>query len=155
MNYQVKVMSKAGQNTKKMKQDFMAELNSVLSVQAEKIRQRLNNERYAQAENTEITVPQQKEINEEIVGDLLGMDNSSPIPVGCVSLTSVSKARQRRRLKIKTALPYRQTQSTRMTKAAYEGQPRYPQGSSTVNIKNYRPGYTWSMGGRLKELRIR
>ncbi|CAL1530935.1 unnamed protein product [Lymnaea stagnalis] len=150
-------MSKVGQNThsKKMKQDLQAELNTVLSVQAEKIRQRLNNERQAIAENIEIAVPQVKGISHEMVSGIFVMDSSSHNPVAGLSLTPISKARQRRRLKIKTALPHRQTQSTHKTKTAYEGQTRYFQGSSTVNIKNYRPGYTWSMGGRIKELRIR
>lgn len=28
-------------------------------------------------------------------------------------------------------------------------------GKSQIQIKNYRPGYTWNRGGRVKELKIR
>ncbi|XP_012939858.1 protein SFI1 homolog [Aplysia californica] len=136
-------MSEKGQfSGKNMKQDIMAELSSALTVRAEQIRSRLASEREIVEDDSETTAP---EVERKETGDSSAVRSCSH--AATLSQIPVSQARLRRRQERGQKIDPGRKGTVSSAKSAKVG--------STVDIKNYRPGYTWSIGGRLKELRIR
>ncbi|KAH9524734.1 hypothetical protein Btru_027647 [Bulinus truncatus] len=146
---------------KKLKQDLLTELNTVLTVRAEKIRQRLQDEKQMTVSDLVFNATEKEEKIGNLKENKFSLLNTVTLHAESNNLATnvshipVSKARQRRRQKLEV-VPVNQIDNPRVlkrktTKTEIKSLPP----GSTVNIKNYRPGYTWNIGGRVKELRIR
>ncbi|KAK0043564.1 protein SFI1, partial [Biomphalaria pfeifferi] len=85
--------------------------------------------------------------------DIAAVESNRSDPLSKTSHIPVSRARQKRHQvkEVAVDIPDILKLKTTTTGGLIPTIPK----SSTVNIKNYHPGYNWNKGGRVKELRIR